>query len=225
MALSVDYLYKFMLFIIRKSQAGGLSSTEFGYAWNDAQNSYQDDLLGRFQPNPGVKTGSNTGLIENETVLTKLAPFTVYTTITITAGIGNRPADFIYLLSLRVNGFPCEYYQKDQKAFIDNSSIDPPSTVNNQYYYTEVLQTYRFLPQALTVNGEIDYIKTPPDVSWAYTLDGDGRQVYDAGSSIQSLWDDHSNREITKRALKVLGVSFKDSDFANFGQSIQNTGE
>lgn len=224
MALSVDYLYRFMRFIIRKNQAGGVSATEFGYSWNDAQNSYQDDLLGRFQPNPSIKTGANTGLIENETVLTKLSPFTKNDTITVTAGLGPKPSDFIYLLSLRIGGKSVEYAQHDQIAFINDSVIDPPSVSDSSYYYTEFEGNYSFLPNSVTL-ATINYIATPPDVIWAYTLDGDGRQVYDSGSSVQSLWDDHSNREITKRALKVLGVSFKDSDFANFGQSIQNTGE
>jgi hypothetical protein len=30
--------------------------------------------------------------------------------------------------------------------------------------------------------------------------------------------------EITKRMLKTLGVTFKDADFANFGQSVITTG-
>lgn len=224
MALSVDYLYGFMRFLIRKAQAGGISATEFGLTWNDAQNAYQDDLLGRFQATPGLKTGINSGLIENETILTKLAPFTKDGTIVIAGGLGGKPSDFIYLLSLRINGQPVEYAQHDQIAFINNSVIDPPSVADNSYYYTEFQGNYSFLPSTVTL-ATINYIATPPDVLWAYTIDGDGRQVYDAGNSVQSLWDDHSNREITKRALKVLGVSFKDSDFANFGQSIQNAGE
>ncbi len=72
MALTVDYIYNFALTLIKKNQAGGLKSKDFERQWNDAQGSYQDDMLGRFQARNNGKTGVNTGLIEDETVLQKL---------------------------------------------------------------------------------------------------------------------------------------------------------
>ena len=87
MALNVDYCYQFALKLIRKNQAGGLSRVEFQYHFNDAQATYQDDLLGRFQARSNGKSGANTGLIENETIMTKLTPFTKSTVIPIVGGI------------------------------------------------------------------------------------------------------------------------------------------
>jgi hypothetical protein len=48
--------------------------------------------------------------------------------------------------------------------------------------------------------------------------------VYSAGTSVQPLWDSNSCREITRRVLDTLGVSFKDADFSNFGNRVVNTG-
>jgi hypothetical protein len=60
---------------------------------------------------------------------------------------------------------------------------------------------------------------------WGFTYDSNDRKIYNVGTSVQPLWDNNSCREITKRMLTNLGVSFKDQDFANFGKSVQLTGE
>lgn len=223
MALSVDYLYNFSLNLIKKNQAGALGSIEWARHWNDSANTYQDDLLGRFQNRNNGKLGGNTGLIENETIETKLAPFTKTDAIVIAAGNGPKPSDLIYLLALRINGNQVIHINKNQIAAVNDNVIDPPSIANEAYYYTPYLNYYTFLPNTVTA-ATIDYIATPIDVVWGFTIVA-GRQVYNAGTSIQSQWDDHSNREITKRMLTNLGCTFKDNDFLNFGRSVQQTGE
>src|SRR5689334_22444660 len=97
--IDVDYIYQFILKQIQKSQSGGLSATQFQYYWNDAQSAYMDDLLGRFQRGSNTKEGmGNTGLIENETVLTKLAPFIQNVPLTIAGGTCAKPSDLLYTL-------------------------------------------------------------------------------------------------------------------------------
>lgn len=224
MALSVDYLYKFSLNLIRKNQAGGLASTEFANQWNDAQGSYQDDLLGRFQARNNGKTGLNTGLIEDETILQKLSPFAKPVTLAISSGVSDKPSDFVYRLAIRVGGKDCFKINYNQIANVNDSVIDPPSTTTNTTYFVEYEGYYKFLPDTVT-SADLDYITTPPNVLWGFTFDGSGRQVYNSGTSVQPKWDNNSCREITKRMLSNLGVSFKDKDFENFGKSVQLTGE
>jgi hypothetical protein len=222
MALSVDYLYNYCLNLIKKNQAGSLGSVEWARHWNGESNAYQDDLLGRFQARSNGKTGMNTGLIENETILQKLAPFTKNDIVTIAAGNGNKPADFKYLLALRISGDHVIHINKNQIATVNDNVIDPPSITDGAYYYTDYQGFYSFLPSTVT-SASIDYIAAPVDVVWGFTISG-GRQVYSSGTSTQSAWDDASNREICKRVLNTLGISFKDGDFANFGQHVINTG-
>jgi hypothetical protein len=223
MALSVDYLYSFSLNLIRKNQSGSLASIEWARHWNDASNTYQDDLLGRFQARGNGKTGMNTGLVENETIETKLAPFTKTDTIVITAGNGPKPTDCIYLLALRINGDQVIHINKNQIAAVNDNVIDPPSVTDGAYYYTPYLNYYSFLPNTVTA-ATIDYIATPVDVVWGFTIVS-GRQVYNSGTSVQPQWDSNSCREITKRMLINLGVSFKDNDFSQFGAKVQMQGE
>lgn len=225
MALSVDYLYKFTLRLIKKNQAGGLKSTDFEIQWNDAQGSYQDDLLGRFQMRSNGKTGLNTGLIEDETILQKLSPFIHPYSITVTNGNGDKPIDFVYRLSLRINGKDVFKINHNQIASVNDNVIDAPSTTTNTYYFVEYEDYYYFLPRTGITTADLDYISTPVDIKWGYTYDSRDMQVYNSGLSIQPQWDSSSCREITKRMLKNLGVSFKDNDFINFGQSVIQSGE
>lgn len=222
MALSVDYIYQFSLKLIRKNQSGLLSSTEWAYHWNDHQSAYFDDLVGRFNARNNSKEGPNTGLIENETILQKLSPFTKPATLTIASGKADKPPGFIFKLALRINGQDVIMITKDRIAAVNNSVIDPPSIADDKYYATEYEGYYSFLPNTVAA-AELDYIATPENVKWNYQL-VNNRQVYLETGSVQPLWDNHSAREITKRMLKNLGVSFHDQDFAGFGETVIQQG-
>ncbi len=234
MALSVDYNYQFVLKLIRKNQAGGLDNEEFQFHWNDAQNAYMDDMLGRFQARNNGKTGVNTGLIQDETILQKLSPFTKPVTINIVAaGKVDKPLDFVYRLAFRImsDSSLVDLYKINHNQ-IGNflaDVIDPPSITDKKFYFVEYEDYYQLIPSGVPVTGtttcDLDYIMTPPNVVWGFTFGADGEQIYNAGTSVQPLWDNHSQREICKRVLKNLGVSFHDNEFSNFGQSVINSGD
>lgn len=220
---NVNQIYQFLRWLLRKNQAGAISSSDFFYAWNSESSSYFQDLLGRFQARANGKLGMNTGLVENETIETKLSPFMKPPeTLVITAGVADLPSDFIYKLGLRINGFDVFHINKNQKASVNNSAFDAPSISGNRYYYTSQEKKYSFLPSSVT-SAELDYISHPVDIVWGYTIVS-GRQQYDSGTSVQPEWLQTDIVEITKRALKSFGVSFHDRDFAEFGNSVINTG-
>jgi len=229
MSLSIDYCYKFVLDLMNKNQAGSIGNEKFERFWDDESSSYQDDMLGRFQARNNGKTGSNTGLIEDETILQKLSPFTKNSVITITSANADKPTDFVYRLGLRINGIDAFKINHSQIANVNSSVIDTPSTTTDTYYFVEYEDYYYLLPRTLPTASittiSLDYISTPKSVKWGFTYDDDGRQVYNAGTSIQPEWDSNSCREICKRVLKNVGVSFKDSDFSNFGNNTVITGE
>lgn len=226
--INVNYLYQYTLDLILKNQAGGLGNEQWERYWNAEQNAYQADLLGRWQARNNGKTGINTGLIQDETIMQKLAPFTYPGSLTIVAGNADKPTDFVYRLAFRVNGVDCYKINHNQIATVNDSVIDAPSIATNTYYFVEYEHYYYILPHTLPTQtittAELDYIKTPIDVKWGFTYDNDGRQVYDIGSSVQPQWLPDDCREICKRVLKTIGVAFKDSDFSNFGASVQNSG-
>lgn len=227
---NVNQIYEFVKFLLRKNQAGSVSTSNFFYAWNSEANTMFQDWLGRWQNRNNGKTGNNTGLIENETLMTKLSPFINPVSIALTSGgKGEKPDDFAYELGLRINGYEVEQINHGQIFSVNNSVIDPPSIIDNKYYAVQYLGYYQFFPTTLPTltitTVELDYIKTPTDIVWGYTFDSKNRQVYNSGTSVQPEFLQQDIIEITKRTLNVFGVSYHDKEFENFGKSVELTGE
>lgn len=225
MALSVDYLYRYSLRLIKKSMSGGLSPTDFEFYWNESQNTYMNSLLGPFQMKSADPQNPKVGLIQNQTNLKKLQPFVVTTSITPSGGLAAKPSNYIYAMNLSTNGYEMIPITLNQYNIVSRSVIDAPSTTNNKYYYAENNSSFKVLPATLSSAITLEYVKMPTDIVWGYTFDGNGRPVYDSATSTQQEWDDISAREITMRMLKLIGVSFKDGDFAQFGQGVMVNGQ
>lgn len=224
MAWDVNQIYEYVKWVCNKNQAGGISASDLFQAWNSEQAAYHEDLLGRWQARSNGKSGPNTGMIQDETVLIKLAPFTISTTLTAASGYINWPADFLYLAALRINGQKVYHFNKDERWAIEEDVIDPPSVADDSYYYTEYAGKYLILPMSVT-SVDMDYIASPVDIAWAYTLDADNRQIYNAGASIQPSWNSNTIIEITRRTLKGFGIHFADESFEQFGESNIITGD
>jgi|GEM_PF-1689460 hypothetical protein len=211
--------------LTNKNQAGGISAKKLFYTWNTEQNMYWQDEVGRWQARNNGKTGMNTGLIQDQTILTDLSPFTIPETITITSGKATKPDDFLLGLDLRINGVSSFAITHDQISSVNASVIDPPSSTGNVFYHTEYEDYYYILPQSFSGTLDLDYLAQPLDVKWGFTFDDNGRQVYYSGTSVQPKWKTPTIIEITKRALTNLGVSWKDADFVNYGRTAQTTGD
>lgn len=220
---TTDNLYKFCRSIMRKNQSGSLSGIEFASMWNASQKKYQQDLLGRFQRANNGKEGMNTGLIQNETIIGKLSPFIILSTISVSGGIGTKPGDLAYRLGVLVNGVKAVKINHNQKSSVLNSVIDPPSVADNKYYYVEYATGYSFLPSSVA-SAELNYVALPTDIVWGYSFDGQGRQIPDPASSTNPLWADPECYEITERMFKEIGVALSSDSYKQFADSVINTG-
>lgn len=226
---SVDNIYKLFKFLMRQNQSGSISTTDFFNAWNTEQNAYFSDLLGKWQNRNNGKSGMNTGLIMNETIMTQLAPFTIPGTVTISSGQATKPSGFIYGLARRLSVSGNEYLvtkiNHGQIWYVNNDVIDPPSVTDGTYYIVEYEDYYSILPDTATGDLLLDYIAQPENISWGFTYDAQNRPVYNAGLSVQPQWQIPTILEITKRALTSFGVSYKDKDFTNFGERNTQSGD
>lgn len=224
MAWNVNDIFELTKRLTKKNQAGSITATDLFYMWNTEEAMYHNDIVGRWQSRSNGKSGNNTGLILNETILSDLAPFTLSVPITISSGNGDKPDDFIFKLGIRVGNYKVDVINSGQIPSVMASVIDPPSVTDNKYYAIQYEDYYSFLPDTIT-SATLDYIAAPTGVKWGFTLDSNGRQVYNAGTSVQPKWDDNTIVSITKRALTNFGVSFKDQDFSNYGRQAQATGD
>jgi hypothetical protein len=222
---NVDDIKNFSEILINKHQIGNYTPNMLFYTWNAEQQAYYQDLIGRWQKNSNGKTGANTGLIENDTITEKLSRFIVtYNPIPGVSGLVADPGDINKLLAVRINGHACTEIYKKQLAYITNSDIDGPSVEENRYYYTRGSGHIKILPNTVVSGVEMDVLINCPDIKWAFILDGSNLPVYDPGNSLQPTWKNADIQEITRRALKQLGVHFSSMDFENYGNSIINTG-
>lgn len=226
---NINHIYEFTQFLTRKNQSGDISDMDLFYAWNGEQTAYFEDLKGRWQNRNNGKSGQNTGLVENETILTKLTPFTKPVSLTITAGNVDKPEVFSYRMAFRINGYDCIKINHNQIANVNRSVIDPPSVSDNKFYFVEYENYIYILPHSLPTGSiiiaELDYLTQPTDVIWGFSYDVEGRKIYNSGTSKQPQWMQSDILEITKRTLTSFGVSYKDRDFEQFGQKAQATGE
>lgn len=182
MAWDVNKIYSLMRLLIRKNQAGGITSGDFFNTWNTEQSAYHSDLVGKWQSRNNGKSGNNTGLIVNEADLTLLAPFIIPGSITLVAGKATKPSDFIYTIASRLLISGTEYLvnkiNHGQINYVNGDVIDPPSVTDGTYYMVEYEGYYLILPIAATGSLKLDYIAAPNDVVWSYTFDANARQVY-----------------------------------------------
>lgn len=224
MAWTVDDIKKKMLFLSRGNQSGS-NVEDCINAWNIEQHLLHTDLIGRWQSMANGKSGMNTGLIQNETIITELSPFIKPLPITIASGNAPKPSDFSFTMALKKGGKHIHPTTHDRVSSILDSVIDPPSTTDNKYYYVEYQNYYYLIPHTVTGTVDLDYVCNPTDIVWNFTLDGNNRKVYSVSGSVQPQWLQNEIVLITKRALSQLGISFKDSDFSNAGMMAKTTGE
>jgi hypothetical protein len=219
MTWTVDNVFNFVKFLVRKNQTSSITADEFFLAWNSEQRSFMGDILGRIQDRSG-----KAGLIESDRALTILSPFTETADITVDiTGAATKPTDLVYRLAVRAADKNVKMLTKGQIYAAINSGIDSPSVANGIYYGTEYDTFFKIWP-ASAGSITLDYIRNPANVAWGSTNDGNGVAQYNAGASTQPEWRDEQIQEITKRSLRLFGVSFSSQDFQQFAQSTIKTG-
>lgn len=221
--MDVNEVYTLMRVIARKNQLESLSPVEFQACFNTAQRNYYDFLVGRVEQYRYDKPTPRVGLNMTDNVVSRLAPFQKSATVTLTTGTGNKPADFNKLLAMYTPTNQRVFrIEEDRFAERLGDSIDPVNESNA--FYVEQSTSWRVYPTTLAT-VTVKYLSVPVNVVWGYTIDGSGRPVYNAGTSVQPVWKDNDIDEIVARALKVLGVSIKESTLINYGQQVIAQGE
>jgi hypothetical protein len=221
--MTVDQCYSILKFIVRKNQLGSLSPTDFQLAFNTAQRNYYDLLVGRIEQYRYDKPTPRIGLSMTDNVVSRLMPFELSSSATITSGLVTKPTGFNKLLAMYT---PNNYrvYRIEENRFAERmqDSIDPIDEANA--FYIEQSTNWRVYPATLTT-VTLKYLTVPTDVVWNYTLDGSGRPVYNPTGSVDPVWNNNDIDEIVARAAKIVGVSFKEGSLIQFGEQIIAKGE
>lgn len=232
-------MYQICQYAINKAQNGYLTPSQFNLLANQAQTSYMDYLLGEFQQYQYGRPQARVNYSQNSDTRQRVAPFILTATLNPdTNGLVTYPSDYIQTDSIRTStNNRVRFVQQDSLYSYLSSEIDPIST-NPIYLISD--SGYKFYPNT-TDNGvsianlKLTYIKNPPTIVWAYTLDVNGRPVFaptqtgvgvtPTTGTVEPLWYDIDKLEIVARILKLVGVSLQDGQIQQYANMVTTQGQ
>ena len=185
--MTVQETYDLILYATAKNNSQGYVSPEdFFNTINQAQKSYVSYLLGSFQSYTPGRPFARVELGQNMVVRTRLTPIIKWTNLSFgnvnspfpNAGEAPYPDDYLQVdAMLTADGKRIRAVQQDYFYSFYNSVIDPISS--NPIY---MLDQDRFLFYPETIGAaRLSYVSNPPDIVWAYVLDGNGIPEYTTG--------------------------------------------
>lgn len=223
--MNVNEMYILMTEICSKNkQTGYLNPKMFNTFINQAQVSFLDYLLGEFQQYQYQHPVARVQFGQNSIVRQRLTPIIYGYNLKIDGtGFSAYPSDFQQVDAMNsIYGWNrIKYVQQNYLSSYYNSKINPIAT--NPIYLIEELG-FRFYPTTLG-NAKLNYVRTPPTIVWAYTLDGNGRPVYDPVNSVDCVFYETDQLDIISRALAMVGVSLDANNIKEYAQNIKVNGQ
>lgn len=222
--MNVNTIYELCQFIINKEQSGYLAPDDFNRIMNQAQLSYMSWLLGTFQNYIPGRPVARVELGQNAVVRDRLAPSIYNFNLSVDAtGFSPYPGDFLQADAMwSIYGYDRVRWSDQARWYaFYNSRIDP---VANFPIYRLDDTGFVFAPENLGA-AKLSYVRNPPNISWAYTLDGNGLPVYDSVNSVDPIWDDLSIWDIVSRALDMVGVNLQAPQVAQYAAQIKNVSQ
>lgn len=227
--MNVDEMYRLVQYICNKNQQGYISPTQFNLIIGQGQTSFLDYLLGEFQQYQYKQNQPRIAYSQNETIRNRLTPLIYGYNLTFdNTGFAPYMGDYQQVDTMwssiygGIYGYNRIRYAPQNKLYsYTQSRIDPVPT--NPIYWLED-EGFRVLPTTLS-QARVSYVRTPPPIYWAYTLDGNNRPVYDPVNSIQPVWYETDILEIISRALRMVGVNLQSSVISQYAEEIKNGGQ
>lgn len=213
-------MLQYVRFLVRENQNARFSPKEFSRAYSLSQNQVFDKYLGRITIAPHIALG------QNERIAERLKPFKVTdATVSVSSQIATYPAGFQAITNMAnpATGLNIQYID-DSKLRARLKSVIDPIAEANPAVFTNTATGWKIWPATIT-SVQVSYYKLPAAVVWNFTVDGNGRQVYNPSGSVHPLWDDVSNKEIIGRTVRELGISLKDQAMVQIGEQIILQGE
>ena len=203
---------------------GNITPANFNRIINVAQREYMSYLLGSFQQYTPGRPVARVELGQNSVVRQRLTPVIYGYTLTVDGTGGSPyPGDYLQTDAMwGIYGFSrIRFVQQDSLHSHYNSVID--RIEDNPIYLLQDTQ-FQFYPTT-TGSAKLSYVRNPPNILWAYTLDGNNRPVYDSVNSVDPVFDDLSIMEIISRALLLIGINLQAQQVISLSQEIKNSGQ
>lgn len=227
--MTIDYAFSWVKDICRKHQFGEIQPDLFNKALSTAQDSFYDWLIGQLEQYKPGKPVPNVAVGMSQKISQWLIPLkTSNYPVNINSGIALSPPDFDYLVLMTDdNNKKIERIDDSKKPGRLNSKIDPITDGGNPFYTDYNANGnlgWEIYPD--TTSGiRITYYSRPVDVVWNYTINANGRAVYTSAGSVDPVFDDVSMRKILARTIRLMGFSFTEPDWVEYGNQAKQGGE
>lgn len=223
--MDINDVYLTCQYAINKFQGGGLSPEEFNRNINIGQRSYIAFLLGNFQTYTPGRPIAKVELGQNSVVRERLTPSIYQYNLNVDpSGFCPFPGDYLQTDAMwSIYGYQRIRFTDQERWYSTyNSDIDPIAT--NPIYMLKDILGFQFGPEDIG-QAKLSYVRNPPNMIWAFTLDGNGREVYDAANSAQPIWGELQILEVIVRALRLVGVNLQADQVSQYSNEIKNFGQ
>lgn len=221
---SVNDWYLIIQLALNKNQDGDITPDQFNLLAHQCQLSFCDFLLGQMQQYQPSRPQPRIQYSENRTIRQKLTPLIYGYLLNVDSnGFSPYPSDYQETDAMwsyyGFNNF--KFVRQDALRSYYNSKIDPIAT--NPIYLIKD-KGFQFYP-ANVGHSNLSYVRTPPRIYWAYTLDANGRPVYDPINSEQPVWNQVDALDIIGRMLRLMGVNLQASVVSQYANEIKSGGQ
>ena len=210
--VSVDTVYQRVLAILNKEQRGFITPQKFNLYANQVQLDILEQYfydLEAFLNMPGNDTvhADMVNILQ-----TKIAKFEDTGSLTYVAPNFVLPTTCYRISTVLYNDIECELVARKKYRQIMQSPIAKPT--NATPIYTENRSGIRVTASTVLADSdlsdlELDFIRIPTTVNWAYVTVL-GAAQYDAGNSINFELDPSEETDVVIRILKLAGIEVKD---------------
>lgn len=222
MAVNVDTVYKTVLFILNKEQRGYMTPDEFNKVGQQVQleifENYFEEL-NQLQRQPQTNTEFSDRVFQ---IQNKIAPFEVEATATYTSNYFYLPSDLHRLGVVYFNDATIiQPVQQNEYLLINKSPLTSPTTTHPIYVQRGEHQSsagpppvlhdkIHVYPASIQTGVKCSYVKTPAQITWNYSVLGNGAYQFTASGSQNFELDVSEQTEIILKILQYSGVIIRD---------------
>lgn len=227
--MDTNQVYETILYAVAKNNSQGYVSPEDFNAvlMPMAQRSYLDYALGEYQKYREKRPIAVVEFGQNERIRQTISPLIYGAILNInTQGIAIPPSDHEYNDNMWgiYGNYNIRFVQQDRLDSYVHSGIDPITTNPVYLINHEGFQYFPERPYGQN-QAKLSYVRTPPSIVWAYTLDSNGNPVYDPFNSQQPVWGDTDMYNIMVRALALVGVNLQLNTVIQYANDVKNNGQ
>jgi hypothetical protein len=214
--ISVDRVYKTLLFFANSDIRGNVTPSELRLALNDTVNEIYEEYI--FEVNRAVNR-ENRGLINggleniSDRIREKIQYYLQDATLTFLTTTFQLPSDLRYFDSMFYNDITEIEMCKNAKEFklLENTS-DALPTIDYPVYLRQG-EIVRVLPSTIQSDVTLFYLRKPLLANWTYTIVSGAETFNPSAVGFQDI-DMHPSEEnnIVLRTLNRFGINLKEQD-------------